>query len=53
MNKRKKQLGSLQSIVEFYQELYSKGIIEEGSSGFARMLQLQKYLSKYGRGKTD
>ena len=53
MSKREKQLGSLRSIVEFYEELYNKGVIQEGSSGFSRMLQLQKYLSKYGRGQKD
>ena len=53
MNKRKKHLGSLRSIVEFYEELYNKGVIQEGSSGFSRMLQLLKYLSKYGRGQKD
>ena len=39
--------------IMFYEELYNKGVIEEDSSGFSRMLQLQKYLSKYGRGQTD
>jgi|TARA_R110001583_G_scaffold33711_2_gene113784 hypothetical protein len=48
---KKKALGSLQSIVEFYQELHQEGIIEEGSSGFHRMMQLEKHYKQYGRGR--
>ena len=48
---KKKALGSLQSIVEFYQELYQDGIIEEGSSGFRRMMQLENIYRHYGRGR--
>jgi|TARA_R100000664_G_scaffold8283_2_gene13697 hypothetical protein len=47
---KEKALGSLQSIVEFYQELYKNGVIEEGSSGFKRLLQLERHLKIYGRG---
>jgi len=50
---KKKALGSLQSIVEFYQELYQDGIIEEGSSGFKRLLQLERHLKIYGRGRAS
>ena len=48
---KKKALGSLQSIVEFYQELYDDGTIEKGSSGYSRMMQLETIYRHYGRGR--
>ena len=50
---KKKALGSLESFVECYQEWYQDGIIEEGSSGFRRMMQLEKHYKQYGRGRAS
>ena len=52
-NSKKKALGSLKSIVEFYQGLFRDGVIEEGSSGYSRMLQLEKLQRNYGRGRSS
>lgn len=48
---KKKALGSLKSIVEFYQALYRDGTFEKGSMGYYRMLQLEKLQRNYGRGR--
>jgi hypothetical protein len=50
---KKKAMGSLQSIVELYRELYKEGTIEKGSSGYTRMLQLENIYRHYGRGRTS
>ena len=43
---KKKAMGSLQSIVELYRELY-----KEGSSGYQRLMQLKTFRMKYGRNR--